>query len=194
MKLEISIAENDFLEFYRFSLKSAKSRTEKKAKANFAVLLFSSIAVGIVFSVVLKYFNLSFRIFTPSVIVSVVVIVFIFLIFLFLSLKKMHRNTMPRKDGVIMGSQSLEINDEGVCLEKDGYSSFVKWKKVVSFEESASNFYIFIDTTAAYIVPKRCLEPEDAQAEFCSFVKNQMELASKHMQADQQTDTSLADR
>ena len=81
-----------------------------------------------------------------------------------------------------MGNQSLELNDKGVSLEKDGYSSFIEWKKVVTFEESASNFYIFVDTIAAYIVPKRVFESENAQGEFCSFVKNQMELANKHFE------------
>lgn len=187
MKLEFSISENDFLKFYRYTLKSAKSRSEKNEKSNFAVLFLSSIAVGIVLSVVLNRFNMSFQIFSPPVIVSVVVIVFIFLVFLFLSLKKMQRNTMPRKDGVIMGDQSLELNDKGVSLEKGGYSSFVKWEKVISLEESESNYYIFIDTIAAYIVPKRVFDSENVQGEFCSFVKNQMALANKRMQSVQPT-------
>ena len=183
MKLEFSISENDFLKFYRYTIKSAKSRSEKNKKSSFAVLFLSSIAVGIVLSAALNHFNISLLLFSPSVIVSVVVIVFIFLVFVFLSLKKMQRNTMPRKDGVIMGDQSLELNDKGVSLEKRGYSSFVKWEKVISLEESESNFYIFIDTIAAYIVPKRVFDSENAQGEFCSFVKNQMELANNGMQS-----------
>ncbi len=194
MKLELSISESDFLEFYRYTLKSAKSRSEKHEKSNFAVLFLSSIAVGVVLSLVLNRFNISFQIFSPPVIVSVVVIVFVFLVFLFLSLKKMQRNTMPRNEGVILGDQSLELDDKGVCLEKDGYTSFVKWEKVISLEESESSFYIFVDTIAAYIVPKRVFDSGNAQGEFCSFVKSQVKLANKRMQSKHQKATPFVDR
>jgi len=194
MKFEFSIAEEEFLEFYRYTIKSAKSRSNENAKPNFVILLFSSIVVGIVFSAVLNHFNLSFQVFSRSVIVSVVVIVFIFLVFLFLSLKKMQRNTMPRKDGVIMGNQSLELTGQGISLDKVGYSSFAKWEKVVSLEESAGNFYIFVDTIAAYIVPKHVFGSKGEQEEFCIFIKGHMELANKRMQSDQQTAARSVDR
>ncbi len=180
MKYSLNISEKDFHEFYGFAIKTLKSRSEIKSSNNNVLIFFCSAVFGIVFFSVLKRLDIPFEVNVPFL-VFVVILIATFYVYFANKIKKL---STPRKTGIAIGKQDLELDVNGITCKSKNHSSFTSWAIVVSLEETQSCFLIFIDTIFAHLVPKRSFASPEEQLEFIEYVNNQIELANKRMQSD----------
>jgi len=82
---------------------------------------------------------------------------------------------VPAKDGIMLGKKTFRITAEGIEQESENSRVFQKWKAVRSVEENKRSVFIFVDTIAAYIIPKRFFDNEEQVAEFVKVVKGYAE-------------------
>jgi hypothetical protein len=68
----------------------------------------------------------------------------------------------PEQGGILLGSHTFSLTSEGFEDQGTFSYSLTKWPAIRAIEETPEHLFVFIDKTAAHIVPKRCFpHPED---------------------------------
>lgn len=197
MKLTLSISEEDYSEFIRFTIERAKQKLRAEGQSNLLQGAIYGMVIGIALAIVVLFFDIpvqTVRTLALSVAILTGLIIFGFFFAFFKRLGSLQKNTLPREDGLILGNESLEFTESGVSMDKDGFKSFVNWRKVISLEESTNCFYIFVDTVAAYIIPKRSFDTDLTKEDFCAYINERIQkrvpLPNNHLEVNPETDAS----
>jgi hypothetical protein len=144
------------LDDYRAYLRTVK-KTHLKTSP---LLFFVYAAIGIIFVVVYVVFDLHIHL--PTALVVVGLMVLIANVHLLVSQRKLY----PEEDGVILGRQTLAIDDEGIRVRKEHYESFTQWSGVKSMQETRKHYFIMLDRITAHIIPRRSFSDEGQVREF----------------------------
>jgi hypothetical protein len=72
----------------------------------------------------------------------------------------------PSPDGVLLGSCSINIGDEGIKTITPSCETFYRWKTVRGTEVTDKNIFIIVDNIAAITIPRRSFKATDEQEQF----------------------------
>lgn len=85
---------------------------------------------------------------------------------------------LPSDNGTILGRKKFIVTDEGLIEESENNKNLQKWKGIRSVETNNNSVFIFIDSIAAYIIPKRFFKDEIEQQNFIRIISEKIKNAS----------------
>lgn len=171
MKCSVSVELNDFKLFTKCVYKVAMAKTASSPKmGNLGNLIAFAVTAFAVFYLIRKFASndavvnwlASFLIAFPFMLLCLLVIFYIV---------KVQNATMPKEPGVILGEREYEISEEGFYHRTEHTEHFVKWPGIKAVEEYEGIYAVFIDTVAAFIIPKRAFSSSDEELTFISELK-----------------------
>lgn len=159
MEINIEITRDDFVDFNKYVI--------KKRNRNGKIFIFNLIlALLLPFLVQIK------KPFNPVDYFAGVVFLFALftLIFvIFWNIEKFGFRKLPDKKGVILGERTILLTDQGFVEITRTTSQTTKWDAVLSVEETRDHIFVFVDKTAAYLIPKRYFRDDQ---DVYSFIEN----------------------
>ncbi|WP_207420246.1 YcxB family protein [Desertivirga brevis] len=167
MEISVEITKEDYLNFNKFYFQKKKSKQRYIRTGIFSVLLALLVRADYTFDLE------AFILITIGTFVFQLLMLQVFLP----PLMKLMGHT-PAKNGSILGKRVFRITDEGITEESENSTSFHKWKSVKSVDENDRSLFIFVDTIAAYIIPKRYFENDEHLASFSKLVEEHVERAN----------------
>lgn len=97
--------------------------------------------------------------------VSAVVLGVLLDIYFFVRLKSKIMK-LPEKKSGLLGEHIIELSEDGIKESTDVNESFSKWDGVHSVKRDKSHFYIFLNSMAGHIIPRRSFVSEDEAEQF----------------------------
>jgi len=79
----------------------------------------------------------------------------------FYKFKKNYRVYEPAIDGAFVGTHKYRFDEDGIHSYGKGYESKHSWEIVKSIEKEAGLIMLFIDTSAAFIIPEEKVDNPD---------------------------------
>jgi hypothetical protein len=68
----------------------------------------------------------------------------------------------PNLQGVFLGKHSYVFSPRGIEIKGKGYSSNMSWDVIQSVDETNDLLILYVDSSQAIVLPKRCLDNPDA--------------------------------
>ena len=84
----------------------------------------------------------------------------------YLPLRHTRKIFEPVPNGNTLGRRNYDFSPDGIDVSHEHFSSQYQWSSIVDFVESDNYFFLFIDSTAAFIIPKRAFETAEELASF----------------------------
>jgi hypothetical protein len=150
MKLIVEITRQDYADFNKFDFRQTKLK--------------KSVVSALVTLLVLQFgLNFNKLDWFATIITSVCfVVVYAFLINNNLNKTK----NIPSDNGAILGDKEYEFDEDKIRYKEFGSEGSIEWKTVMHVKESATSFYLYMDTNMAMLVPKRYFKDADEIVEF----------------------------
>ena len=155
MEISVEITQEDYLDFNKFYFFKKKSKQR----------IIRTAVLAIIIAVVSTYeYPFDLALFIAVVLLAFVVQLLFIAIFMPILVRVM--GYVPAKNGVMLGKKTFRVTMEGLSEESENTTVFQKWKSIKSVDENKRSIFIFVDTIAAYIVPKRYFQNEEHLEEF----------------------------
>ena len=84
----------------------------------------------------------------------------------YLSFLKMRKAAEPNSQGIFIGLQSYVFSPRGIEVKGKNYSSSMSWDALQSVDETDDLLILYVDSSQAIVLPKRCLDNLDALRTF----------------------------
>jgi len=91
-----------------------------------------------------------------------------------LGLIKKTAKKMPLKNGYFLGKKKICITEEGLYSESEGANTLQKWNGIKSIEENENSIFLFVDSIAAYVIPKRFFKSEEEKQIFIKKIEEKV--------------------
>jgi hypothetical protein len=90
------------------------------------------------------------------------------LVFLTVYLPKRHEKRVfePLPDGFTLGKRTYFFSPESIDITSEHNTAKYRWSSIIDVVDSKEHFFLFIDSTAALIIPKRVFESEADRTRF----------------------------
>lgn len=164
MELQVDLQITDyraFLSFLRARARAAKSRDRK-------VIFIISFFIGIATVFLVKGFG--GQIHMPSAIGGAVFTSLVIVTVIFWEQKKSQDYLSPQPGGSLLGNHLYQIRDDAIHVNSSCGTTQLVWSAVKSLEETPIHFFLFIDRSVAFILPKRSFADESVKAQFKAIV------------------------
>ncbi len=151
MEITIDLNRDDYADFnkYVFLKKNLKKR------------IYVVAIVAIVMPLAMLKGDFDLVQYLVKVVLAAVVFGSIYLGGMFLALKRTGK--LPSDNGSVLGKKKFVITDDGLVEETENNTNLQKWKSITSIETNKCSVFIFVDTIAAYVIPKRFFKDENEQ-------------------------------
>lgn len=158
MNLSIEITREDYADFNKFHfLKNRLKRT---------------ILTGCLAILAIEYM-INDEEFEP--ISSIIGVVLFAGVYIFLIQRQLNKTKkIPMDNGTILGLKQMHFTEEGILATSKDADSRINWSGVKKLEESKTAYYLYIDKTVAFVIPKRYFESEVQEKEFAQMVKSKI--------------------
>lgn len=80
----------------------------------------------------------------------------------------------PKKDGLIIGQKTIELDDEGISDSSNLCNSFFKWSAFDEVVNYDGNVYILLGDMRALIFPESCFTSDAEREELYTFAKDRV--------------------
>jgi len=163
LAVEIELNAADYWKFYDAVVKSLGKRRGSPLTVIGTIIVWAAIAY--VFLLFLRAAKDSGESLTPTLLAVVAILLLVWgAIWLFT--RQSRQRMTPKSDGFMLGKRVLKISDSGIREEMVGHVSDTSWMWVQNIVETRDHIFIFKDTVAAVIVPKRCFGSDEAATKF----------------------------
>ncbi len=171
MRVDVQITIEDFRAFCKAAYKRAQSlpppsesnpwrRRLLAGFAFFGVVLVDLVAIRLTDGPIVQYFLFGGLLALP------------FCGFFVYSYVNAQHRMQPEESGAVLGRKSFELTENGVVEVSPQTESITRWAGVMSVEETPEHIFLFVDRSAAFIIPKRCFGAPDEAAEFSAFAED----------------------
>ena len=72
----------------------------------------------------------------------------------------------PIPDGHTLGRRTYDFSPAGIDVSNERFSFKYQWSAIVDFVDTDNHFFLFLDSTAALIIPKRAFDSVDSLSTF----------------------------
>ncbi len=168
MNVTIDINLSDYHAFYRHTMRTLASRSDAKLLRieNFYQEIGMVMVGGLVaWAMLAGPEGFTFSIKTAVVILLALAVVAVFVI------NRYRKLSEPLAGGIFLGRHAMSFTEQGIHDATESYHSFTKWKGVKSVEESRNHLFIFFDTVAAHIIPKRAFSTKHGYRQLVEYVR-----------------------
>lgn len=168
--LHIDVQIGDYLDFVSFVRKRATLAASQNQNPSLRRLLTFTISflIGMAILVLVNFGG--GKIHLPSAIGAAVVTFSIVVSIIYWQLKKLQNDTLPQPGGYILGNHLYQVRDDAIHINSSNITTQLDWRAVMGLEETPAHFFLFIDRSVAFILPKRSFADESVKAQFKAMV------------------------
>ena len=168
----INITEKNYLDYSDFALKRLfKDKSKVKQTRGFLKNMIVWLVVTVIFMAIFQIKSIHFASFHwQSSLVTAAPFVILIVVFLF-NIKKCKRLSIPKENGLMIGSKTIEFQSEGINEINSFGHCFYKWEIVEALEENKGDIYIFVDNLLALIIPSESFSTESEKEELKMLVQ-----------------------
>jgi hypothetical protein len=168
--IHIEVNLDDFRAFLSFVQTRAKNTTSRGGNPILARLLtfFVWMGTGLALSLLVNAFG--GRVHLPSAIGAAVLVLTIFVSMIYSRMKRLQDQMLPQPDGAVLGGHLYQIRDDALHIHSSYGATQLAWRGIKSLEETPTHFFLFIDQSVGFILPKRSFAGESQQNHFKSAV------------------------
>jgi len=163
MEIEIDITRNDYAHFNKYYF------LHKKLKRTLFLIFVSSLVFP--FLVSEGSFNVSLYLRDAGFFAAFFIL--FYTIIILLTFKWIGR--LPSKNGIILGKKIIRLTEEGLVEESENSTTLHKWKAIKSLESDKKYLFIFIDSIAAHIIPKRSFQNTAEEEAFTKEIASRLQ-------------------
>ena len=148
MKVEAELTVKDYEAFFRAATRRAVGGTgSRRGRARYWLIFSINLAAWIAFASLLP------SLFPESPLTQTFLFVAVYAVAVYFWRKRSRRLMAPEQGGTLLGSHTFSLTPEG--FEDHGALSYslTKWPAVRAIEETPEHVFVFVDKTAAHIVP-----------------------------------------
>jgi len=168
--LRIDVTLDDYRAFLSFVQTKAKDATSQGSNPILARSLTFFVWMGIGIAFLLLVNNLGGRIHLPSAIGAAVLVFTIVVSMIYWHMKKLQDQMLPQPDGAVLGSHLYQVREDALHIRSSFGATQLTWSGIKSLEETPTHFFLFIDRSVGFILPKRSFAGESQQSIFRSTV------------------------
>jgi uncharacterized membrane protein len=171
--LRTDVQMKDYLDFISF-VRNRSVMVTSQNRTPFIrrlVTFIISLLIGIGVAVSINLFG--GKIHLPSAIGAAVLTFVIVVSVIYWQLKKFQNDTLPQPGGSVLGNHLYQFHDDAIHINAPYGTTQLVWRAVMSLEETPAHFFLFIDRSVAFILPKRSFADESAEAQFKAMVTEQ---------------------
>ncbi|MCS6286950.1 MAG: YcxB family protein [Nitrospira sp.] len=168
--LHINVTLDDYRAFLSFVQTRAKNATSQGNNPILARSLTFFVWMGIGIAFLLLVNNLGGRIHLPSAIGAAVLVFIIVVSMIYWHMKKLQDQMLPQPDGAVLGSHLYQVREDALHVRSSFGTTQLAWRGIKSLEETPTHFFLFIDRSVGFILPKRSFATESQQNNFKSAV------------------------
>lgn len=160
MHVEADLTTQDYDAFLSLATRRATTGVSKPSvRVRFWLLLTLSFILWIALGFSLPFFS------EPLSASQVFSLYFVYVLLAFFWGRHTRRAMSPEHGGTVLGPHTFSLTPEGIEDRGSFSSTLTQWPAVQAVEETPEHLFLFIDTTVAHIIPKRCFtQPEDYDA------------------------------
>ena len=173
MKVEAELTVKDYEAFFRAATRRAVLGTgSRKGRVRYWLIFAINLAAWLAFASLLP------SLFPGSPLTQVFILIAVYAIFYSFWRRRSRRMRSPEPGGIFLGSHTFSLTPEG--FEDHGALSYslTKWPAVRAIEETPEHVFVFVDKTAAHIMPKRCFPQSEEYQAFLRELRERVQGAS----------------
>lgn len=170
MLIHATVMEEDYKQYLKYVYKHLNQRGSISKKEQIGIGIF----LIMVFVALEKIISFPISDLHIPTLLTISMPLILFLILFIYFIVKFQRNSMPKKDGIILGDKNLNLTDDGIEETSKYGRLFCKWCAVESVCEDKGNVYIFLDTTVAIILPESTFTNPDDRMIFIKFIMDKL--------------------
>lgn len=125
---------------------------------SFWTMFFIFVPIGLAYALGAKYFH--YQIHVPTAICISVFFILIIGVYFYI-FAEMQKACDPSEKGMFLGGKKFLFDEDGVKSEGNSFKTEYLWSGVTGIERANGLILIFIDSTAANIIPEADLENPD---------------------------------
>lgn len=168
--IHTDVTIDDYRAFLLFVQTRARSAISRGRNPTLSRLLTFFVWMGI--SLVLSFLVNAFggRVHLPSAIGAAVIVFTIVVSLIYWHMKKLQDQMLPQPGGAVLGSHLYQVRDDALHIQSSFGATQLAWRGIKSLEETSTHFFLFIDRSVGFILPKRSFADESQQSHFKSAV------------------------
>ena len=166
----INVTIDDYRAFLSFVQTRARSAISRGRNPTLSRLLtfFIWMGIGLALSLLVNAFGEQVHL--PSAIGAAITVFTIVVSMIYWQMKKIQDQMMPQSDGALLGSHQYQVREEALHIQSSFGATQLAWQGIKSLEETSTHFFLFIDRSVGFILPKRSFATESQQNNFKSAV------------------------
>ncbi|MCD8101745.1 MAG: YcxB family protein [Alistipes sp.] len=164
MRLEYDITLDEMMAFQRRALERNRQFQKRitRSKVMVPVLL-----------LLIVFISVDFRVGTAvrwDMVIAELITVAVITCFFFLTVRRraisralgrVRKTLESPKNGIYLKKRTVELGEDGLCIETDESSDRLKWSMVHEVEELDTVFLLYISELSAHVIPKRILQEDE---------------------------------
>lgn len=162
MEFEITTTQDDYLKFSKFVQRDVRRNAEHVRLVNLCILI-----VAVFVTIAFMYYTSGFRAY-----LSMLFGMGLGLVLIVAHGLSIRRAMLPRGKGFVHGPRHYVTSSEGIHMTVENAESKVTWRGILRVVETRDHFYLFMDTTAACIIPRDQVDVPVLTAELKKYCPN----------------------
>ena len=165
MELTFALEPDDYRIFCRRIANRGRNPAPKYKYAGKFVAFIIWVMLGVFFAYLFREMRTTdktiLEVFGPTI-----AVIFILGILVKIYIGIYQRRMEPHKDGFILGEKTFRFSEAGIEEKAKHYSSLLSWEAVTDVINDPDYIYLFLDVSAAHIIPKRVFDSKEAANTF----------------------------
>lgn len=177
-----SLTEDDYADYNAYTEWYAPWMKKQRISYVSRTLLYTGLSFTAVYIIVDKINSPGFKHPFPMAIVTGVILIIVMLINYHQApygIKKRAREMIRKEENQhILSETELTVNDNGITTLDIHGTTQQKWSSIVRCAVTKDSFYLYLNTSSAYIIPKRLFRTQQEIADFDKFLTEKIPLSS----------------
>ncbi len=170
MQIQVNLTKNDYKYFTKSIqqyLRTGKYDGSGANKSRIKTLL-GGMILGIPLGLGFKYFG--YNLHWPSMLVTIILMAALLVYFL----KKFQNKLLPKHEGIFVGTHNFCFSDSCVIDKTSLIETKAVWSSFVSYQETNDYFFLLMDTSMGFIIPKREIGSREIEKDLRSIFRNKI--------------------
>ena len=165
MELTFGLEYKDYKIFCARAMKCGPNSTPKYKYAGTVVSILIWIVIGFFLAYLFREMRTTERSMTEVFGPTIIIMIIFGIIAKFYS-AIYQRRMEPATDGFILGKKTFRFTENGIEEESKHFSNRLSWDAVTNIVNDLDYIYLFLDVSAAHIIPKRIFESRELADKF----------------------------
>jgi protein-S-isoprenylcysteine O-methyltransferase Ste14 len=168
--LHIDVTLDDYRAFLSFMQTRATHTLAQEGNPFLPKILMFLIAIVLGITLLFLVNAFGGHIHLPSAIGAAVLVLVIVVSMVYWQMRRLQDQMLPQPEGSVLGSHLYKIREDAIHIHSSYGTTQLSWRGIKSLEETPRHFFLFIDRSVAFILPKHSFAGESQQNQFRSAV------------------------